>query len=229
MLVGVDSVSESSRANRCYVDDEQDPGDDTSVKIADFGFAKKVTHENSLKTVCGTAQYVAPEILDNTIKGYNQRCDIWSLGCFAYVLLGGYPPFEGILGDLAEEIKQGYFEFHDEYWDGISDAAKEMISSMLVVKPERRVTAGEALSCRWMEMEDETLIVKDLTRTQDSIRKTLDPKGKVKAVVKAVCILQQWKAANNETSQTHNLVFIIADYCQEQIHVYCWNGGVKSF
>lgn len=168
----------------------QEAGDDTSVKIADFGFAKKVLHENSLKTLCGTAQYVAPEILDTRTKGYDQRCDIWSLGVFAYVLLGGYPPFEGILNDLAKEIKKGYFEFHDEYWSEISDAAKEMISSMLVVKPERRATVQQALSCRWMEMEDETLIVKDLSRTQESIRKHLDPKLKVKAAVNTVSTIR---------------------------------------
>ena len=148
-------------------------GDDTSVKIADFGFAKKVTHENSLKTLCGTAHYVAPEILDNTVTGYDQRCDVWSLGVFAYVLLGGYPPFEGVLEDLADEVMKGEFEFHDEYWCDVSGTAKDMISSMLIVDPTKRASASQVLRCAWMGIEDENLIVKDLTKTQESIRRTL--------------------------------------------------------
>lgn len=148
-------------------------GDDTSVKIAEFGFAKKVTHENSLKTLCGTAHYVAPEILDRTVTGYDQRCDVWSLGVFAYVLLGGYPPFEGVMEDLADEITKGEFEFHDEYWSDISESAKDMISSMLVVDPKKRVSASQVLRCQWMGMEDENLIAKDLTKAQESIRRTL--------------------------------------------------------
>ncbi len=164
----------------------QEAGDDTSVKITDFRHAKRVTHENSLKTLCGTAHYVAPEILDNKVKGYDQRCDIWSLGVFAYVLLGGYPPFEGVLDNLADEILQGQYEFHEEYWSGISRSAKEMISSMLVVNPLERTTASQALSCGWMAMEDETLIVKDLTKTQDSIRQTLDPADKFSTAAQTV-------------------------------------------
>ena len=51
---------------------------------------------------------------------------------------------------------------------------------MLVVDPAKRISVSQALSCSWMEIEDETLIVKDLTKTQDSIRQTLDPSDKTK-------------------------------------------------
>jgi serine/threonine protein kinase len=161
-------------------------GDDTSVKLVDFAFAKRETHEKCLKTLCGTPQYVAPEIIDKNIDGYDHRCDIWSLGVFTYILLGGYPPFEGILNDLVEEITSGRFEFHDEYWCDISDSAKAMIASMLVVNPDQRVSAAQALSCRWMEVEEEQLIVRDLTGAQESIRKTLQPTAKVKMAVTAI-------------------------------------------
>jgi serine/threonine protein kinase len=163
-----------------------DEGDDTSVKLVDFAFAKKETHDNSLKTLCGTAQYVAPEILDSNRQGYNHKCDIWSLGVFAYLLLGGYPPFEGILDNLVKEITRGYFEFHEEYWSDISGPAKDMIRSMLVVTPEERVSASHALACKWMEIEEEQLVVRDLTGAQESIRKTLQPTAKVKMAVTAI-------------------------------------------
>lgn len=161
-------------------------GDDTTVKIVDFAFAKKVTHENCLKTLCGTPQYVAPEILDSNVKGYDLRCDVWSLGVLTYILLGGYPPFEGILENLSNEIMRGYFEFHSEYWSDISQSAKDMIAAMLVVNPAERISAAQALSCKWMEAEEEQLIAHDLTGAQDSIRKTLQPTGKVKMAVTAI-------------------------------------------
>jgi len=65
--------------------------DDSAVKIADFGFAKRVFELNSLKTQCGTPGYVAPEILEGT--PYDHRADMWSVGVILYILLGGYPPF----------------------------------------------------------------------------------------------------------------------------------------
>jgi tRNA A-37 threonylcarbamoyl transferase component Bud32 len=52
--------------------------DDSAVKIADFGFAKRVYEKNSLTTQCGTPGYVAPEILEGT--PYDERADMWSVG-----------------------------------------------------------------------------------------------------------------------------------------------------
>lgn len=62
----------------------QEQGDDTSIKIADFGFAKKVPRPNCLRTLCGTAQYVAPEVLELKDTGYDTRADMWSVGVVVY-------------------------------------------------------------------------------------------------------------------------------------------------
>jgi calcium/calmodulin-dependent protein kinase I len=163
-----------------------DEGDDTSIKLADFAFAKKVTKEKALMTLCGTAQYVAPEILDQNNPGYDHRCDNWSLGVFSFVLLGGYPPFEGVNDDLVTEIRRGVFDFHDEYWSEISLTAKKMISSLLVVDPAKRLTVADALSCEWMAAEEEQLVLRDLSLAQNSIKKHIEPKTKVKMAVQTV-------------------------------------------
>ena len=63
---------------------KQEQGDDTSIKIADFGFAKKVPRPNCLRTLCGTAQYVAPEVLELKDTGYDTRADMWSVGVVVY-------------------------------------------------------------------------------------------------------------------------------------------------
>jgi len=60
---------------------------DSEIKIADFGFAKKVLTPNSLTTQCGTPGYVAPEILEGV--AYDTKSDMWSLGGIVYIQLGG--------------------------------------------------------------------------------------------------------------------------------------------
>lgn len=65
--------------------------DDGDIKVADFGFAKKITDLEDNEVPCGTPGYVAPEILRG--DKYSKEVDIWSLGVICYVLLAGYPPF----------------------------------------------------------------------------------------------------------------------------------------
>lgn len=208
-------------------------GDDTSVKLADFAFSKKVSYENSLKTICGTAQYVAPEILDPGIKGYDQRCDLWSLGVFAYMLLGGYPPFEGIIEDLAQEILCGYFEFHDEYWSEISEPAKDMIGALLVSDPAKRITASQAMSCKWMEIEDEQLILRDLSMAQASIRKNQQPKEKFKLAVNAIIARNKFLSivgmvADSTTNFYDESMGLVEEYEETFEENYIWGEQIGS-
>jgi len=147
--------------------------DDTSIKLADFGFAKRVVSDLSLSTLCGTAQYVAPEILDFQIDGYDERCDMWSVGVVTYILLGGYAPFEGEPDELAQFIIRGEYEFHDKYWADISESAKDMIHNMLQVNPAVRLTAIEALSCEWMGLSPEELAGKDLGGAREQMEEQL--------------------------------------------------------
>ena len=163
----------------------QNKDDDTSIKIADFGFAKKVTKPNCLSTLCGTPSYVAPEVLDLTSVGYDHRADLWSCGVIMYILLGGYAPFEGPVDQLANLILQGEYEFHDKFWKYTSDSAKNLISSCLQVNPDYRITAEEALTSDWMTVESETLSGNDLAVAQEQIRKTL-PIEKLKGAIYTV-------------------------------------------
>ena len=90
-----------------------------------------------------------------------------------YLLLGGYVPFDGPLERITGEILKGEYEFHEEYWSSISASAKEMIRSLLQVKPDNRVTAQQALTCSWMLVQDESLILKDLSKTKAHIKNSI--------------------------------------------------------
>jgi serine/threonine protein kinase len=118
---------------------------DTDIKIADFGFAKFAHDDNSLRTMCGTPGYVAPEILRK--GGYGTKCDLWSMGVIVFIIIGGYPPF---YASTPRKIFQltlaGRFTFDPEYWDGISQSCKDMICALLELDPARRASANEILS-----------------------------------------------------------------------------------
>lgn len=128
----------------------------THIKIADFGCAKRITGPKCLKTLCGSPQYVAPELLTHE-DGYNELCDMWSCGVVIYVLLGGYAPFDAPECELAELITAGNYEFHEEYWDEIPASAKDLIMHLLQVDPDDRFNPSEALDCRWLRRKDKDL------------------------------------------------------------------------
>ena len=98
--------------------------------------AKKVEGK-SLDTQCGTPGYVAPEILKG--KKYGTAVDMWSCGVIVYILLGGYPPFhDDNHAILYRKIKAADYAFDPQYWDQVSDDAKDLIKKMLVVDPDKR-------------------------------------------------------------------------------------------
>jgi calcium-dependent protein kinase len=72
----------------------------------------------------GTPYYIAPEVL----KGkYNEKCDIWSIGVIAYMLLSGQAPFFGSTEDIISQIEEGKWEFNREFCR-VSQCAKDLIT-----------------------------------------------------------------------------------------------------
>ncbi|XP_013858751.1 serine/threonine-protein kinase DCLK1a isoform X2 [Austrofundulus limnaeus] len=123
-----------------------------SLKLGDFGLATVV--DGPLYTVCGTPTYVAPEIIAET--GYGLKVDIWAAGVITYILLCGFPPFRGSSDDqeaLFDQILMGQLEFPLPYWDNVSEAAKDLIRSMLEVEVDQRYTALQVLEHPWVTNE----------------------------------------------------------------------------
>ena len=69
-----------------------------NLKIIDFGTAKIYEKNKAEKKVIGSSYYIAPEVIS---ENYDENCDIWSCGVILYIMLCGYPPFNG---DNDEEI-----------------------------------------------------------------------------------------------------------------------------
>ncbi|QDZ24618.1 serine/threonine protein kinase [Chloropicon primus] len=132
----------------------ESPGDINSLKILDFGFSKVLQGTGDiLQTICGSPQYVAPEILNMTSSGTNQpipythAVDAWSIGVIMYMLIAGYAPFdEDNEMKMYHKIIQGEFSFHSAPWDNVSNQAKELICGLLNVDPMRRMTVPQAIA-----------------------------------------------------------------------------------
>ncbi|XP_073472251.1 ribosomal protein S6 kinase alpha-1 isoform X2 [Lithobates pipiens] len=141
-------------SNILYVDESGNP---ESIRICDFGFAKQLRAENGLlMTPCYTANFVAPEVLKR--QGYDEGCDIWSLGILLYTMLAGYTPFANGPEDTPDEILarigSGKFTLKGGNWNTVSDSAKDLVSRMLHVDPHRRLTARQVMHHEWITKRD---------------------------------------------------------------------------
>lgn len=113
--------------------------DDMEVKIGDFGLATKIEFDGERKkTLCGTPNYIAPEVLCK--KGHSYEVDVWSLGCILYTLLVGKPPFEtSCLKETYNRIKKNNYTIP---WH-VNPAASSLIKRMLHADPSQRPTIAE--------------------------------------------------------------------------------------
>ena len=113
---------------------------DYDVKIADFGLASFIKDGERLKLRCGSPGYVGPELLEEA--GYGKKVDIFSIGVILYVMLTGRPAFKGFnVNEILLKNKKCLVEFPHQYWDKISDKARDLVEKLLKKNPSDRLTA----------------------------------------------------------------------------------------
>uniref|UniRef100_A0A8C9X3V6 Serine/threonine-protein kinase PLK n=1 Tax=Sander lucioperca TaxID=283035 RepID=A0A8C9X3V6_SANLU len=112
------------------------------LRLGDFGLAAKLeTVEQRKKTICGTPNYLAPEVLNR--QGHGTESDVWSLGCVMYTLMCGNPPFETL--DLKETYKC-IKEVRYNLPASLSPAAQKLISGILQKNPSDRLALDQILN-----------------------------------------------------------------------------------
>ena len=122
---------------------------DSPIKVIDFGLARQhFDHEPPMSTIVGTPYYIAPEVLR---KKYDKSCDLWSVGVIAYILLCGYPPFNGNdNNETHRAISHGIYYFPSREWKVTSRESRDFIRQLLKMDPSKRMTAEDALNHPWI-------------------------------------------------------------------------------
>ena len=122
--------------------------EDAAIKLIDFGLSRRHGKgEAPMSNPVGTAYYMSPELLNGK---YDRSCDIWSIGIVTYILLAGYPPYNGATDEMIQEsTRRGKLHFSDT-WMYKSDDAMNFVKCLLRRDPKKRFTAKEALKHPWI-------------------------------------------------------------------------------
>lgn len=167
------------------------------LKLIDFGFSKILQTNSSLDTSCGTILYVAPEVLAHK---YTTQCDLWSLGVIVFILLSGYMPFHGKSEkETLNIIKTGHYVMKSCRWSKVSKEARDFVKSLLVVDPNVRLTAEQALEHPWLKHRHE--LAANGSMVDDSIAESLTNFAKQTRFRRACMQLMAWSLSRSERAE----------------------------
>jgi calcium-dependent protein kinase len=123
-----------------FLFESRDPS--SSLSLIDFGLSKHYCAFETMHQVVGSAYYTAPEVLKGS---YDYRCDIWSLGIVAYMLMTGSPPFNGANSEaIHAQIQNNEADFSPRKFPRASPLAIDFLKMMLQKDPEKRISLDEA-------------------------------------------------------------------------------------
>ncbi|XP_071160368.1 peripheral plasma membrane protein CASK-like isoform X25 [Mytilus edulis] len=164
------------------------------VKLGGFGVAIQLPESGELSGGrIGTPQFMAPEIVNR--QPYGKPVDMWGCGIMMFILLGGYPPYVGTKDNLFHQIVQGKYHLR-KHWMTISNPAKDLLSKLLDVNPNDRITIEEALQHPWIK--DRSRIPKvHLQETVEELKK-FNARRKLKGAIMAAVSSSKWNTFYND-------------------------------
>ncbi|KAH7408224.1 P-loop containing nucleoside triphosphate hydrolase protein [Phaeosphaeria sp. MPI-PUGE-AT-0046c] len=118
---------------------------DMNVKVGDFGLAALLVSQSDYgairrTTMCGTPNYLAPEVLEKTGKGHDEKVDLWAIGIMMYTLAVGRAPFHAAKReDIYRKLKAREYNWPDlaKFANEITDDLRDIVSLLLVHEDER--------------------------------------------------------------------------------------------
>ena len=166
------------------------------IKLSDFGVAATFRTRNKknkgqpslMDSTVGSAYYIAPEVLTS---GYDEKCDIWSIGVIMYTMLVGEPLFPGRNDvEIVRNVKVGIYDLNIPPLMALTADARDLLKRMLQMDPDKRISAEQALCHKWFSNH-----IKDDTE-QDQ-----------QAVVNSLIALQRYN--NQQKLQEAIIIFIV--------------------
>ncbi|XP_028650902.1 death-associated protein kinase 2 [Erpetoichthys calabaricus] len=121
-----------------------------NIKLIDFGLARRLQEGEEYKSLCGTPQYIAPEIVN--YEPLTVAADMWGIGVITYILLSGTSPFQGETdAETMNNIMAVNYEFDQKHFSQTSAMGKDFIEKLLVKNYRERMTAEECLIHPWIK------------------------------------------------------------------------------
>lgn len=206
--------------------------EDSELKLIDFGLSSKFGGAlgtfHTMESMVGTPYYIAPEVLYG--PNYGPECDLWSVGVIMYVLLTGLMPFTG--GSQEEiffKVKSGLYS-KEGAWETLSEQAQDLISKLIVLRPQERITAEGALKHQWVALagEDHVKVDPKILKTLRSYRIFSDLQREALAVLVKYLSFNEIKELKEAFTQmdTDNSGYLTLDEIEEALHhAGCSNVG----
>ncbi|KAJ2452034.1 hypothetical protein EV183_003212 [Coemansia sp. RSA 2336] len=183
----------------------------SQVMLTDFGMAKAMGQKKVLTTMCGTFQYIAPEMLNSNTNpgqalkdGYTAKVDCWSLGVMIYVMVSCSHPFSagenGNISQLIAQIKSGTLDFSDPIWQQLSSDCRSFIIRLLKLDPNERMSVKQAFEHPWIAKDRAKLEALYKKHCVDNVDSTSEKRPGEASMASAASTMQTVDSAVGNTS-----------------------------
>ena len=158
-----------------------------AIAVVDFGVAEMMAPGQVLTARCGSAHYMAPEVISGK---YTQSAELWTVGVILYILLSGEMPFTGSnTSAIFSRIKEGQYSTTGGVWEHVSEDAKDLLHALLQRNPAARPSAAAALQHRWVDGSASAAGHPLAPSIVSALVKHQAVKGLQRAALKALCPL----------------------------------------